>query len=72
MAESEVVPNFRSPTKNAPRRPPFILITVALDLIARPIVIPVLPTLMRDFPGASRTRRATWDGRRRLGSERQK
>ena len=40
----------------------FILVTVALDMIALGIIIPVLPTLILDFLGGSATRAATWLG----------
>ncbi len=40
----------------------FILITVALDMIALGIIIPVLPTLILNFLGGSATRAATWLG----------
>ncbi len=40
----------------------FILITVALDMIALGIIIPVLPTLILNFLGGDATRAATWLG----------
>jgi len=40
----------------------FILITVALDMIALGIIIPVLPQLILDFLGGSASRAATWLG----------
>ena len=40
----------------------FILITVALDMIALGIIIPVLPTLILNFLGGSATRAAEWLG----------
>ena len=40
----------------------FILITVALDMIALGIIIPVLPELILNFLGGSATRAATWLG----------
>src|SRR5262245_23949864 len=40
----------------------FILITVALDMIALGIIIPVLPTLILSFLGGSATRAAEWLG----------
>jgi DHA1 family tetracycline resistance protein-like MFS transporter len=40
----------------------FILVTVALDMIALGIIIPVLPTLILHFLGGSATRAAAWIG----------
>lgn len=40
----------------------FILITVALDMIALGIIIPVLPALVLSFLGGSASRAATWLG----------
>jgi DHA1 family tetracycline resistance protein-like MFS transporter len=40
----------------------FILITVALDMIALGVIIPVLPTLILNFLGGSATRAAVWLG----------
>ena len=40
----------------------FILITIALDMIALGIIIPVLPTLVLRFLGGSATRAAIWLG----------
>jgi DHA1 family tetracycline resistance protein-like MFS transporter len=40
----------------------FILITVALDMIAVGIIIPVLPTLILNFLGGSASRAAEWLG----------
>ncbi len=40
----------------------FILITVVPDMIAPGIIIPVLPTLILQFPGDNATRAATWLG----------
>ncbi len=40
----------------------FILITVALDMIALGIIIPVLPTLILNFLGGSAPRAAAWLG----------
>ena len=40
----------------------FILITVALDMIAIGIIIPVLPTLILNFLGGSASRAAAWLG----------
>src|SRR5450631_844210 len=40
----------------------FILITVALDMVALGIIIPVLPALILDFLGGNATRAATWLG----------
>jgi DHA1 family tetracycline resistance protein-like MFS transporter len=40
----------------------FILITVALDMIALGIIIPVLPKLILDLLGGSASRGAEWLG----------
>ena len=40
----------------------FILITVALDMIALGIIIPVLPTLILSFLGGNTPRAAYWLG----------
>ena len=40
----------------------FILVTVMLDMVALGIVIPVLPKLVLDFTGGSRTSAAWWQG----------
>jgi DHA1 family tetracycline resistance protein-like MFS transporter len=62
LAEAEDVSKFTALMKTRKAALVFILITVALDMIAVGIIIPVLPTLILNFLGGSAPRAAEWIG----------
>src|SRR5206468_6078298 len=62
LAQAEVVSRVRRAMKTRKAALAFILITVALDMIALGIIIPVLPALILRFLGGSASRAAAWLG----------